>query len=78
MHSYEQLALFDMRHCVQVVRLGDMQEPSSPFLLDPHCRGVELEEELYATPYLIFRAEASELVEQFKAHVATMAQPEAA
>lgn len=73
MHSYEQLALFDMRHCVQVVRLGDVQEPSSPFLMDPHCRVVKLQEELYATPYLIFRAETTELVRQFEAHVANMA-----
>ena len=73
MHSYEQLALFDMHRCAQIVRLGDVQAPSSPFLLDPHCCVIELEEELYATPYLIFRAETTELVKQFEAHIANMA-----
>lgn len=73
MHSYEQLALFDMHCCAQIVRFGDVQAPSSPFLLDPHCCVIELEEELYATPYLIFRAETTELVKQFEAHVSNMA-----
>lgn len=74
MHSYEQLAVCDMHDCVQIVRRGDVEDASSPFLMNPECRVVELAEEFYATPYLVFKQPApSASVAQFQNYLETLA-----
>lgn len=78
-HTYEQLALFEMKDCVQIVRQGDVDNPSSPFLMNPSCEVVELQEEYYATPYLVFPEQgASELVDAFADYLESLVCSETA
>lgn len=73
-HTYEQLALFDMTDCAQIVRAGDVDSPSSPFLMNPSCKLLELEGEYYTTPYLLFRHEgSSDVVDVFTSYLETFA-----
>lgn len=73
-HAYEQLALFDMTACAQIVRSGDVDSPSSPFLMNPNCKLLELEGDFWTTPYLLFRREnSSDVVDVFMRYLETVA-----
>lgn len=73
-HTYEQLALFDMTGCAQIVRAGDVDSPSSPFLMNPNCKLMELEEDCRTTPYLLFRKDgSSDIVDIFMSFLESFA-----
>lgn len=73
-HTYEQLAMFDMDGSVQIVREGDVNEVSSPFMMNPNCGIRSLREEYYAVPYLLVKEDAqSEVVCAFANYLKELA-----
>lgn len=54
MQSFETLAMMDMSGCAQIALDADIMYSSSPFLIRNDCKYFSMEEEYYATPYLLF------------------------
>jgi DNA-binding transcriptional LysR family regulator len=65
MKSFETLAMVDMRGCAQIIMEANVTSPQSVFSLNPDCKYFYIEEEYYATPYLLFSKTASPIIQDF-------------